>query len=84
MHGDDLDPALNPGALYFTEGHYVSPDDAAAGNAHNNASYRRVNVGTNPGSYPISYNGSTQRQQPGIQPWKDADPGVTLVEICST
>ena len=30
VQNDDVDPSLNPGALYFAEGHYVTPDDAAA------------------------------------------------------
>ncbi|MEM7539206.1 MAG: hypothetical protein AAF639_44015, partial [Chloroflexota bacterium] len=40
----DFDPQLHPGAQYFGEGHYVAPDDAAAGNGNNNASHRRVRV----------------------------------------
>jgi hypothetical protein len=40
----DMDPALNPGARYFAEAHYVTPDDAAAGNALDNASFREVVV----------------------------------------
>ena len=80
VRSDDLDPTLYPGALYFVEAHYVTPDDAAAGNAHNNASYRQIDV-SNDGSRTISYVGSTQRQLQGIQAWKDFDPSVTLVEI---
>ena len=38
----DLDPAQNAGALYFGEGHYVTPDDAAAGNDDNNDEINRV------------------------------------------
>jgi len=45
VHNTDLDPSVNGGGLYFVEGHYVTPDDAAAGNQNNNASYRRVTVG---------------------------------------
>lgn len=40
----DLNPAFNPGAEYFAEGQYVHPEDAAAGNAENNVSYRKANV----------------------------------------
>lgn len=78
---DDMNPALNAGALYFVEGHYVSPDDAAAGNQDNNASYRQVNVGSNASNFPLSYAAPTQRQQPGIFAWKTNQPSVTLVEI---
>ena len=38
----DLDPAQDGGGTYFVEGHYVTQDDAAAGNQDNNASYRQV------------------------------------------
>ena len=38
VHNADLDPALNPDAMYFVEVHHITPDDAAAGNGHNNAS----------------------------------------------
>jgi hypothetical protein len=42
----DLDPAQNAGAVYYAECQYVHPDDAADNNDNNNASYRKVNVGT--------------------------------------
>lgn len=77
----DMDPAQNAGALYFVEGHYVTPDDATAGNQDNNASYRRVSVGASATNYPLSYVGATQRQKQGIQAWKDNDPSVTLQTI---
>ncbi len=81
VHGDDLNPSLNSGALYFVEGHYITPDDAAAGNHHNNTSYRQVSVSASTSNHAINFLGSTQRQQPGIQAWQDNDPTVTLVDI---
>ncbi|MCI0631214.1 MAG: hypothetical protein L0Y44_11245 [Phycisphaerales bacterium] len=78
---DDLNPALNAGALYFAEGHYVTPHDAAAGNGNNNASYRPFTVGslTN-GSYTLSFSPAfpTQQQQPAIHAWQAQDPGVNI------
>src|SRR5262249_4497232 len=44
VHDSDLDPAQSGGGLYFVEGQYVTPDDAAAGNQNNNASHRRVTI----------------------------------------
>ena len=44
VHDSDLDPALNVGALYFVEGQVVAPDDSAAGNQNNNASYRPMSL----------------------------------------
>ena len=40
----DVLPALNSGAQYFIEGHYVAEDDAAAGNDDNNASCGLANA----------------------------------------
>ncbi len=79
VHNDDLDPELNPGALYYGEGHYVTPDDAAAGNHHNNASYRRANVGLfSAGGWNISFVGTTTRELPAIYAWQDNDPAVVI------
>ncbi|MBL8897999.1 MAG: hypothetical protein JNM84_10250 [Planctomycetes bacterium] len=77
----DLDPALNPGARYFVEGQYVTPDDAMAGNGWNNASYREVSVTPNGGSYTIALIGSTQRTKPAIQAWQDLDSRVVMQTI---
>ena len=68
----DLDPATNVGAAYFAEAQYIHPQDAAGGNAGNNASYRRFNVGstwsTSQG-YPLTYSGPTVQMQPAIYAW---------------
>jgi len=79
----DLDLVLNAGAIYFLEGQYVTPDDAAAGNQNNNASYRRCEVTDRGGTqtYEIDPAGTTQRMQPAIRAWKDFDPGVTLDHV---
>jgi hypothetical protein len=81
----DLDTAQNPGAMWFVEGHYVTPDDATAGNQFNNASYRQIKPysGTgipnqNPDTFFI---GSTQREKPGIRAWKANDPSVSESDI---
>ncbi|HRW53678.1 MAG TPA: PQQ-dependent sugar dehydrogenase, partial [Phycisphaerae bacterium] len=78
----DVDPTLNPGALYFTEGQYIHQQDAAAGNDNNNASYRQILVsasGTN--EYTFSLTGSTMREQPGIRAWQDTDPTVVETDV---
>ncbi len=70
----DLDPAQNPGALYWIEGQYVAPDDAAAGNGLNNASYQAAFVsGT---SFNITPSGPTVQELPAIAAWQVADPLV--------
>ncbi len=77
---EDLDPAMNAGARYFFEGHYVVRDDARAGNGLNNASYREATVGSMP-NLNISLIGSTIRETPAIFAWQDADPAVELVQV---
>jgi hypothetical protein len=77
----DLDPALNTGALYFGEGQYVTPDDAAFGNDNNNASYRRILVGTFNNGWNLSFSGPTMRGMPAIQAWADNDPSVEILSV---
>lgn len=76
----DLDPALNPGALYWMEGQYVVRDDARAGNGLNNASYRAATVGAQP-SLTVSMTGPTFREVSAIHAWPAADPEVELVFV---
>lgn len=87
VHDVDLDPALNPNARYFVEGHYVTADDAAAGNQDNNASYREIRV-TNPTPNPnniynltINSAWTTRRGQAAVRAWQDADPEVAETDI---
>jgi len=77
VHTDDLDPALNPGALYFVEGHYVHPEDSAAGFQNNNASYRRVSVSQVGLDYELFSAGGTSRENPAIRAWQNHDGTVT-------
>ncbi len=74
----DLDPALNPGALYWIEGQYVAPDDATADNGLNNASYAPVTVS---GATFNLIDGPTVRELPAIAAWQVADPLVELVPV---
>ena len=78
VHVPDLDPAMNPGAAYFIEGHYVTADDAAAGADENNASWRRVTVNS---VTSVVVNGPTIREQAAIFAWQNDDPSVTIVEV---
>jgi len=79
VHEVDLDPALNPGAKYFIEGHYVAHDDTVAGNDNNNASYREVLISG--GSFDLNLTGPTVQQKPGISAWQAEDPFVELTTI---
>jgi len=75
----DVDPALNAGASYWVEGQYLASDDGTANNAFNNASYRRVTVGTSP--FNLSLTGSTIREKSALQAWIVADPTVEIVDV---
>ncbi len=85
VYDDDIDPALNYGASYFVQGHYITADDAAAGNGNNNASYRPVAVVVNqfdpPNTYNVVVTGLTQRERPAIRAWQDIDSTVMETDI---
>ena len=80
VHDADLDPFLNPGALYFFEAQYVTHDDATAQKNGNNVSYRRATVGAAPLFLPTTVD-TTQRGRAGIEAWKATDPAVTQVAL---
>ncbi|MBK7876278.1 MAG: hypothetical protein IPJ77_11055 [Planctomycetes bacterium] len=67
-------------ARFFGEGHYVTPDDAAAGNQNNNASWREMSCsGTT--EFSLAFTGPTNRAQPAIRAWAVAEAGVTLNDV---
>jgi len=76
VHRDDLDPALNAGATYFVEGHYVAQDDAAADKGLNNVSWREVTV--DPSDFDLSLTGSTNRGQSAVRAWRTLQPTVAM------
>ena len=76
----DLDPLLNAGAIYLAEGQYIHPEDAAAGKDNNNASWRKVTVGSlTAGAYTLSLIGPTNQQYAAIEAWKTFDSTVSIV-----
>lgn len=79
----DLDPVLNPGARYFVEAHYVAADDAAAGNAWNNASHREIQVlGQDPNfTIQLLPGHRTVAKQPAIFAWQKIDPRVQIETV---
>ena len=81
VHNSDLDPALDGGGLHFVEGHYVTPDDAAAGNQDNNASYRKVRVSWLVDTWTISVEDSTRQEQAAVRAWQDNDPDVSETDV---
>ena len=84
---NDLDPALNAGAAYFVEGQYVHIQDSESNNATNNASYRRVNVGTTWSAtqgYSLTLSGTTARMMPAIYGWQAIHSDVVIVPVDAT
>ena len=78
VQNDDLDPALNSGAVYLIEAHYVTHDDAIAQNHDNNVSYRQVEVSSGGGGgFNISLIGNTVQQMPAMTHWSNSDASVT-------
>jgi hypothetical protein len=67
------------GAQFFVSSMYVQPQDAAAHNNTNNQSYRPVTFTA--GTFAMNLTGSTHRQSPGIQAWRDSDAGVTISNV---
>ena len=77
---------LDAKATFFVEGHYVAADDAAFGNAMNNASYKQVSVSG--ASFDMTPVGSMYQEEPCIYAWRDhglgigvPDPSVEVVEV---
>ena len=75
VHNTDVNPALNPGALYYAEVQYISPDDALGGNGANNCTYRRVTVLPG-GTFGLQLVDQAHREEAAIQAWGDVDPTV--------
>ncbi len=77
----DLEPAQNPGAVYFCEVVYI-PSDEWPEQRFNNGSWRRFNVGSfTGGGYNLALTGTTTWQQYAIQAWQAQDATVTLVNV---
>jgi hypothetical protein len=66
---------------YFGEAQYVTQDDATAGNAYNNASYREVGVTGSGNAWTFSLIAPTVRQSPAILAWQVLDPSVQVANI---
>lgn len=84
VHNVDLDPALNSGARYFLSAQYIAADDAADGNALNNASYQRAVIslcpGTDPQRFCVNYADFLHDQESPIHAWKEFEPNVVETE----
>lgn len=77
----DVDPALNPGAEYLAEAQYVHPEDAAAGNALNNASSRPVRFSSTSDGLKLTLEDHTIRCKEAIRVWAARDARVRLFDV---
>ncbi len=76
----DIEPS-GTGTRYFGECQYVTPDDAAAGNQNNNASWRELTVSGTSANYNFAVSGLTQRAQSAIRAWQQIDAQVQLSDV---
>lgn len=69
-----VDPVAisNPGARYFIEAQYITADDAAAGNARNNVTYKEFAPHDGSAMFFARYLGPELRGEPALRAWKDA------------
>jgi hypothetical protein len=74
VDGADINATNYPNATYYAEGQYVTPDDAAAGNGTNNASWRPL---TRSG-FNLNVSSTTRRTEPAVMAWQAAIPSVDL------
>lgn len=86
----DLEPSnfmVVTSPKYFVEGQYVAADDAANGNAYNNASYRPITVSGSGTAWTFGVFGDqdteTRRQEPGVFGWKEFDTDIVITDIVS-
>lgn len=76
----DVQSASNPGAVYWVEGQYVHPQDAAIhGQSTNNVSYRRISLSTF--GDIVGFVGATVQELPALYGWQDEDPEVIIQRV---
>ncbi len=85
VHVDDLDPTLNRGARWYVEGHYIHPQDAAAGHGDNNVAYRPISIDTVTAgvNFSAEVTGETTRESPSIYAWQveDSEVEIAVLEV---
>jgi hypothetical protein len=75
------DVDLTAGVHYYGECQYITPDDAAAGNQNNNASYKELNVSGAASNPAFSFAGSTHRAMSAIRAWPTVDSGAVINDV---
>ncbi|MBI2255939.1 MAG: hypothetical protein HYU58_15055 [Proteobacteria bacterium] len=62
----------DPGARYFMEAQYITADDAAAGNARNNVTFREFAPHNGSATFVARYLGPDIRGEPALTAWEGA------------
>lgn len=78
INPSDIDPAQNPGALYWVEGQYVEIGESLWGTQLNNATSRNVRFTSITNCAGVS---PSDGQVPAVTRWADVDPNATVVEV---
>ena len=81
VHADDLIPDLDEDVEYFIEGHYVTPDDAMAGNGANSLGYKPAVVTAYGDGWNVDPAGDASTCVPGlpaVYAWAEANDDVVL------
>ncbi len=78
---DAINPAINPGARYFAEVHYVAPSDAAAGNGNNNAAFRELSFAPSGDGFSALFADDSVPGLPAIKAWPLADPSAVVLDL---
>lgn len=68
----DVAAISNPGARYFLEAQYIAADDAAAGKARNNVTFKEFAPHDGSGRFFARYLGPDVRGEPALKAWKNA------------
>jgi len=78
---DDVSTTLYPNATWIVEAHYITADDAQAGNDLNNASHREVTIDSS--GAIANFASPTVQTTPAIMAWQtlDAQATVTAVDV---
>ena len=79
----DIDPAQNPGAIYYGETHLIAPDEVGSSNVFNNASYQKCVFSGSGSAWNIALTGMLQGGFSAIHAWTAVDPAVveTLIDV---
>ncbi|MFT3684863.1 MAG: hypothetical protein QM783_08030 [Phycisphaerales bacterium] len=82
VRDSDVQPAQNPGAVYYAETGYHGAEDAAWGNGRNNyCSVKLAPFGSLPATQsPVSFDGTSYRTS-ALEYWAWATPGVVLRNV---